>query len=154
MNTAQEALWTLSFIFLSVWVHACVLHVFGHICMCRHACTCVHMHMKGRGWSQISSLIALHFIYWGRVFHLNLQLTDSLVQLALGGSLSLPPKHRIIGKQPHLPGIYISAGNPNSSPHMCSKCFPQFTISPVPVIFNRSFIHRIDWWNHSLAIGN
>lgn len=34
-----------------------------------YACICVFMHMEHRGWSEVSYLVVLHYIFWHRVSH-------------------------------------------------------------------------------------
>lgn len=48
-----------------------------HICLCAHMWILIWMrHVEVRGWGQVSSSVALHFIVWDRVSSLNLELTD------------------------------------------------------------------------------
>lgn len=56
---------------LCVWIHMC-----GG-CMCAGTClrTCVHVFVETWSWCWVSSPIILHFIYWVKVFLL--ELTDS-----------------------------------------------------------------------------
>lgn len=53
-----------------------------HVCVCLHTCLQVHMcvHVRSMGVGIPSTLIALHFTYWGRKdLLLNPELADWLV---------------------------------------------------------------------------
>lgn len=100
------------------------------VCMCKSthvwACTC-----GARGWRQVSSSIALHLLYWGRVSPLNPELTDSsLVRQLAPGILSLPPcPHKLsllIGCHRHL-------NSELQSSHVHGKHFTWWASSPGPL---------------------
>lgn len=56
-----------------ILVYVCTCGVHAHIliytyvgkCACR--CACLHVHLEVRCWHQVSSLVASHFIYLGRI---------------------------------------------------------------------------------------
>lgn len=99
------------------------------VCMwCACLCACSHMwgckdtnentYMDVRSWDSVSSSVALHSIYWGRVSSLNPELYTSNQSTKLPGfrDLSVPPKSEVTGHVTMSMGIYVSSGDLNSGP--------------------------------------
>lgn len=73
-----------------VWYTCIIVHLHVDRYMWPH--TCVHVCEAGTQW-QVSSLVTFHFIFWGKVSHLNQEFTDSAIlasQLAEYSILYLP----------------------------------------------------------------
>lgn len=65
----------------------------------------------------MSSSVALHLLYPGRVFHLNTELADELAKSTCSGILSLPPEAGVTGKPPYPSGVSTGAEDLNSRPY-------------------------------------
>lgn len=100
-------------------VHVCMcMSVYVHIKECAYVCLCMCVHQPARGWWQVSSSMALHFMYLGRVSPLNphSNWTKITIQLVLG-SLSSPPEYWG-SRWATTPSIYVGVRNTNGGPHI------------------------------------
>lgn len=60
-------------------VYACMyVFMYVDVCVFRHTCTCVGANVDAWGWPRVSSLIALHLIYWGSLSGARWSFTASL----------------------------------------------------------------------------
>lgn len=104
------------------------------LCMCvQYACMCVHdAETKGRHW--VSSSTAPQFIFWGKVSHLNPDITN-LASLASRHApwilYLLLPNPVISGKPLCVPGIFVSAKGLNSSALCATSALPT---NPPPIL--------------------
>lgn len=99
------------------WVHQCytLLCVW---CESMYVCICVFMHMKHRGWYEVSYSVVLHYILCHRVSHWAQRSPVWLHHKPWGLScvyfLVLGLKHTI-----QWPGFYMRAGDTSSGPQDC-----------------------------------
>lgn len=106
---------------LVTFLYACVCVWYVCMLMC---VLLVHMclHVETRGWCQVSSAIAAHFICWGKVSYWTIELAGSVSltsQLASGTLFVQLSTIGITGWLPCLPGFYIGVGDLDFHPHSC-----------------------------------
>lgn len=102
-----------------------------YVCMCACVCVCVcvhvvvcgtylHVQVEAKDW-WVVSLSLLSTLYWGRISHLNTEITDSCslsVQLALGVPYLHFPSGRIAGRST-LAWHLCEYRDLNFGPHTC-----------------------------------
>ena len=113
----------------------CAWYVYMHVDTCgRVAGTCVQVHVEAKSWHQWFSSIALYLLYWGRVSHLNPELTGSarvVIQIALDSYLHLWSTGN--PDRPSCPhSIYLDAGDPKWFYPLLSKPVAQSSVYSTP----------------------
>jgi hypothetical protein len=100
-----------------IYTHTHILYIYIYIYICLHVCgyTYVSVYVcvkaRGRHWF---SLVLIHFICWGRVAHLNPELT---------GWVSLPLGYWDYKWATWATWYVHECRGSESGPHACSKCF-------------------------------
>lgn len=102
-----------------------------------------------------SPLIALQFIYWGRVSHwarISLIWGVYLTSLPWVSPVFCLPRTMLSGGMPCLPGFYICVGHPNSRCHTYTSTIIvlESSLSPWMILWSR-FRGKECYWLHELV---
>ena len=128
---------------------------FSWICVYECSCVCVHMYMcahlcvKPTGWCQLSSSVALHLIFWGRVSCWSLGSNTWVILVASSPQVILllrPDSGRLL----HPSSFYVDAGDPHSGSHACrtSSLSPESFSQPhlLPFCITSILFSRMMLW--------
>lgn len=102
----------------------------------------VHVHVVAKGWCWVSSLIALHLIFWGGVSHLNPELTDP-AKLALLLQRSFFHLLSTGNMQTTHCGIYTGTEDLNPGPMLARKSFHPWCPLPSSVVMLPKAVYRV-----------
>lgn len=124
------------------------------VCVPVHMC-CSHVCMEASGWEWVSSLVATHPIFWGRISHWAWSLPawgDWLV-IKLQEASQLCFLRTGFADIPCYARLFMDAGDPNTGPHACvanslhTKPSPQSLqciLKPwIFLLFSKPFIWRL-----------
>ena len=116
--------------------------------VCMHVCMYVHMYT----WTYVhmSFSVTLCLIFWGRVSHLNQELS-TLASLFSQLALGIP--HRITGWLPHLHGFCVGSGDPDFGLEACIPSTSPVESSSQPSTVTFSSVSEIatKWTNRQMA---
>lgn len=136
-----------------------MLFLFCSVCFFpfSNVCICEKVHVEARGWHKMFRSIALYFIYWDRVSHLNPELSDftNLTgQFAQGILCFYLPSTRITGRSPYTPSIYTGAKDLNSDSHTWMARTLSAEPRPLPSFFFNQFFNYYGIYAHDIVPQN